>query len=556
MESIKFYKLVSPYPEDVTMNCKLTITDMDDNFLAFKDNDISAATFNAEELMINVIRNNGEEINIDISDIKDNIHEQITSEISGITEIISGTTLNPQPYTYYVGTSDLDDIDSETITSNFEKKEGKASMVYHNLHVHNGEYIWVVLPDNMEIIEIMSDGMTITLDYEIEDIIINGESFHAYRNLQKLIDSDWHLKIYTEGSDYDKYGFNIGITDIKLNGDLNEDGTLTLSWETSSGTSQTSITGFVVDNTVYHNDSLHGNGSKLNPLRICPFEKNHIFQVKGIVDALPDNPEVGDMYVTTEINHEFGSLYSFNGMERISEELKGIDSPWRIPTNEDWMKLATFVSICDENSTEMSGKMLKSKDYWVGNENDDAIKFTVFPNGYYNNTQELIGETSIAKFWSLDENQESNLYCFYDNNDDMGIEDYSEDEMYSIRLVCDYDSNIFEGYVNLFGKKYRVINVEGIKQMWLAENLNYNIGSNDDSITPSYESQPASLNGVVNFWNSRYWEKTPLLTGDIIIDTHNNGYVEYRVKENTNEFIKISQYDANKKKLVYDSGWY
>ena len=58
MESIKFYKLVSPYPEDVTMNCKLTITDMDDNFLAFKDNDISAATFNAEELMINVIRNN------------------------------------------------------------------------------------------------------------------------------------------------------------------------------------------------------------------------------------------------------------------------------------------------------------------------------------------------------------------------------------------------------------------------------------------------------------------------------------------------------------------
>lgn len=556
MESIKFYKLVSPYPEDVTMNCKLTITDMDDNFLAFKDNDISAATFNAEELMINVIRNNGEEINIDISDIKDNIHEQITSEISGITEIISGTTLNPQPYTYYIGTSDLDDIDSETITSNFEKKEGKASMVYHNLHVHNGEYIWVVLPDNMEIIEIMSDSMTITLDYEIEDIIINGESFHAYRNLQKLIDSDWHLKIYTEGSDYDKYGFNIGITDIKLNGDLNEDGTLTLSWETSSGTSQTSITGFVVDNTVYHNDSLHGNGSKLNPLRICPFEKNHIFQVKGIVDALPDNPEVGDMYVTTEINHEFGSLYSLNGMERISEELKGIDSTWRIPTNEDWMKLATFVSICDENSTEMSGKMLKSKDYWVGNENDDAIKFTVFPNGYYNNTQELIGETSIAKFWSLDENQESNLYCFYDNNDDMSIEAYSEDEMYSIRLVCDYDSNIFEGYVNLFGKKYRVINVEGIKQMWLAENLNYNIGSNDDSITPAYESQPASLNGVVNFWNSRYWEKTPLLTGDIIIDTHDNGYVEYRVKENTNEFLKISQYDANKKKLVYDSGWY
>ena len=35
-----YYKLVSPYPEDVTKNCKLTINEIDSNFFELKNEDI------------------------------------------------------------------------------------------------------------------------------------------------------------------------------------------------------------------------------------------------------------------------------------------------------------------------------------------------------------------------------------------------------------------------------------------------------------------------------------------------------------------------------------
>ena len=47
-ESLYFYKLVSPYKEDVTKNCKLTINEVDSNFLTLKDNDIKSADFDRE----------------------------------------------------------------------------------------------------------------------------------------------------------------------------------------------------------------------------------------------------------------------------------------------------------------------------------------------------------------------------------------------------------------------------------------------------------------------------------------------------------------------------
>ena len=45
MKGLYFYKLNSPYSEDVTKNCKLTINEIDSNFLSLKDEDIASAEF-------------------------------------------------------------------------------------------------------------------------------------------------------------------------------------------------------------------------------------------------------------------------------------------------------------------------------------------------------------------------------------------------------------------------------------------------------------------------------------------------------------------------------
>ena len=57
-----FYKLVSEYPEDVTKNCKLSITEIDSNFKTLKDFDIKTAEFTREEKTLVLTRNNNEKL--------------------------------------------------------------------------------------------------------------------------------------------------------------------------------------------------------------------------------------------------------------------------------------------------------------------------------------------------------------------------------------------------------------------------------------------------------------------------------------------------------------
>lgn len=65
--SLYFYKLESPYTEDVTKNCKLTINEIDSNFLALKDDDIKNAVLDKENEQLILTRNNGETIVADMS---------------------------------------------------------------------------------------------------------------------------------------------------------------------------------------------------------------------------------------------------------------------------------------------------------------------------------------------------------------------------------------------------------------------------------------------------------------------------------------------------------
>ena len=91
-ESLYFYKLVSPYSEDVTKNCKLTINEIDSNFLTLKDADIKEAYFDKEKELLVLVRNNGEEIFADLSDATYDFDVSAASGNSGITLNITYTT--------------------------------------------------------------------------------------------------------------------------------------------------------------------------------------------------------------------------------------------------------------------------------------------------------------------------------------------------------------------------------------------------------------------------------------------------------------------------------
>lgn len=73
MKGLYFYKLVSPYSEDVTKDCKLTVNEIDHNFLTLKNADIRDFYIDNENGFLVLESNNGEKFKADISHFSKNV---------------------------------------------------------------------------------------------------------------------------------------------------------------------------------------------------------------------------------------------------------------------------------------------------------------------------------------------------------------------------------------------------------------------------------------------------------------------------------------------------
>ena len=80
-----YYKLISPYPDDVTKNCKLTVNEIDSNFLTLKDNDIKTAEFIREDKTLILTKNDGEKIIAPLNDVTYNLEVSTGSTKSGMS---------------------------------------------------------------------------------------------------------------------------------------------------------------------------------------------------------------------------------------------------------------------------------------------------------------------------------------------------------------------------------------------------------------------------------------------------------------------------------------
>jgi uncharacterized protein (TIGR02145 family) len=450
MESIKFYKLISPYQEDVTLNCKLTMADMDDNFLAFKDNDISGATYDNSSMIIEIVKNNGEKIGIDISEFREEVENKIEEATSGLTS---------------------------------------------------------------------------------------------------------------------------GSTTITLNGNLSNDGTLTLSWTDSLGEHETAITGFLTESFVKHDSTLSGNGSNQKPLRISNTELTGKYQsVLGIVDTLPtENLQIGDRWIIKQQVSSFGRLYSKQGFELVKASLEENASGWRVPTKEDWDKLLTYTDTCGvvisgntvgEYQGEECGKNLKTEAYWEGNENVDKYGFSVLPTGFVKDGA-LINVNKDTRFWTNTEHTEGVNYIkgFHSNEDGVLQDIEHNNEWYSIRLVRDIDNEYPNNPCNILGAKYNLIMFTDIQQAWTETNISFNPGLLYSEQYDYYGSGILSEIYVLCHWNGNFWEKKQLNTGDSFSVTSDNTSIEYHYIEGndkTPHLIKgpVYKFENGIGKCILDAGWY
>ena len=88
MTGLYFYKLVSPYADDVTKDCKLTVNEIDHNFVTLKGEDIETATFDSEKSRITLTRKNGETMTMDLSSMTEGMTTNFDVTYNSIDGVI------------------------------------------------------------------------------------------------------------------------------------------------------------------------------------------------------------------------------------------------------------------------------------------------------------------------------------------------------------------------------------------------------------------------------------------------------------------------------------
>ena len=217
---------------------------------------------------------------------------------------------------------------------------------------------------------------------------------------------------------------------------------------------------------------------------------------------------------------KYGRLYDWESA------LKACPSGWHLPTTTEWCTLKSYVG--DE-----SGKKLKSKKGWYGNNNAlDSYGFSALPAGVaiISNYRQYSKEGYVADFWSLDENGNSPLFWMdssaYAKSGKMSNDQYTY--AFSIRCLkgestyvpSSSSSKVSESSSSQQissssqivvtkgtmkdsrdGQTYKTITIGD--QTWMAENLNF-LNPNERSFytCPSPEIDGKCSNDLLNVYPS------------------------------------------------------
>lgn len=333
--------------------------------------------------------------------------------------------------------------------------------------------------------------------------------------------------------------------------------------------------GFLVegkDVKVATDDTLDGDGTRYNPLRIADVERTGTFApASEYVDltyndsTMPDPRSVGMGYrvVTKETIDNFGRLYSLSEVEAINRRLRETRSPWRVPTKQDWDELLNSLECSRDRDHDRvactwlgktAGSALKSVLLWDENmadceviptEGRDVKGMTIYPLGISPDRNEILNEGTegnhdiegfgkMAGMWTSTETPEGNAYVkiFAYNHADVDQDTYGRGARMSLRLVKDYDLYNYSEMEEILGQPYPTELVYGIhrdypyNKIWTKINVYSSdfggVKSNQWSAVTDTIRQEEEVY-YVNESNGFEWHKRMLREGDsVVINEYKN----------------------------------
>ena len=332
--------------------------------------------------------------------------------------------------------------------------------------------------------------------------------------------------------------------------------------------------------------SLNGDGTILNPLKISQSEKTGMLKaVLSQIDyskneKLPENPKLGDRYLTKEIVSDFGYLYNFNGVSEINKDIE--KTGWRVPTKNDWDNMLNAIEACEYRNHDsiesneilgkVAGKLLKSQKYWTSSNHDKNVNtanmydLSLMPCGKASENKSFYDFKLKGAYWSNTVQNDTDVYTkvfMYDNN---GVLQYSEspNNYVSLRLIKDYNGSNHQQYELINGVNYGTVlipslNCENGYTIWTSNDVSFN-DEKYNPLTPNNGDDIIYYNRYcVNEWDGKQWVTRELTNGDSLMIINNGNEINklYTLIDNQlfslSDYLSFGIYDVLEKKLIEET---
>ena len=320
-----------------------------------------------------------------------------------------------------------------------------------------------------------------------------------------------------------------------------------------------------------------GNGTMRKPIGVSPIAKTGQYRpVKKIIDTtndekLPVIPDVfpGDRFLTIEKVSDYGMLYNYKGLKKIACALRDSNSPWRIPTKEDWDDMLNAVEPFDEFKNhddtrsnkflgKFAGKLLKSVDLWKEDDdfcdeeshmncsevnNDcphgptthcnpdycgeygscchrkhiddrgiDKFGFKAKPAGYANEAKDFMYFGERAYFWTASNHDYRDAYikAFTYNKSSVLQDIMAADNYMSVRLVKDYNGENYFENEDIIGNNYSTVLMPSVTKgntVWTSINVSFDCCDCNCKSNHIYPNNGEDLDFVTKYFTNEFTGK-------------------------------------------------
>lgn len=461
-KGLYYYKLQSPYPEDVTKNCKLTINEIDSNFLSLKDEDIKSAVFDKESKAVILTRNDGDTIAVDLSDATYNLNVDKDCTDSGVT-----------------------------LTITFDGKNGQESFTINN--IVTADTFKNVIENNV-LSKVITDG-TLKGDGTVTAPLgINGtEKTGVLAPVKEVIDLTNGRKLPTaakKGTRYltiesvNDYGYLYNVAALsKISNAAKADGK---GWRVPSKADWDAL---------------------LNSIEPCSYA-NH--------ETASCHAELG-RYAGKYLKSECGWVGQEDCSCTSTKPMNGCE----LPSTDN-----SYVDAGDSTVPSQTIDTPKGIDkYGFGILPSGYAMLDGYNRPSFNEYKNTAIFWTTSHVYG-DENQDIYVKKFDWNKSGVMQEAQCPTPYLSVRLVKDYDGSNYFDTEYIDGVAYKTVLMPKSKQVWLASNyakkegfIKYTEGGEVPEVVDVNNGLVRDNRKVmfINEWNGDYWEKRPMNEGETVI---------------------------------------